>query len=143
MYLLPDNKWARLLAYVTGLFNQKLLLQNDYLAAENRILRATFPPVCAFPIPSAPLSLRSVSDWAALRFSRWPVSPNPIPSSLGTAGSLPANSTAPNTAPHRADPRPRPKSKRLLSALPERTPAGDTTTFPARWPISATPFPIR
>ena len=37
---MPDNKWARLLAYVTGLVNQKLLLQNEYLAAENRILRA-------------------------------------------------------------------------------------------------------
>src|SRR5688572_27367487 len=34
------NQWARLLAYVTGLVNQKLLLQNEYLAAENRILRA-------------------------------------------------------------------------------------------------------
>jgi len=38
---MTDNKWARLLAYVTGLVNQKLLLQNEYLAAENCILRAT------------------------------------------------------------------------------------------------------
>src|ERR1039457_3886782 len=43
MFLMPENKWARLLAYVTGLVNQKLLLQNEYLAAENRILRAHFP----------------------------------------------------------------------------------------------------
>ena len=43
MFLMPDNKWARLLAYVTGLVNQKLLLQNEYLAAENRILRAYLP----------------------------------------------------------------------------------------------------
>ena len=28
------------MAYVTGLVNQKLLLHNEYLAAENRILRA-------------------------------------------------------------------------------------------------------
>src|SRR5215471_13058035 len=35
-----DNKWARLLAYVTGLVNQELLLQNEYLTAENRILKA-------------------------------------------------------------------------------------------------------
>src|SRR5688572_18212877 len=34
------NDWARLLAYVTGLVNQRLLLQNEYLVAENRILRA-------------------------------------------------------------------------------------------------------
>jgi hypothetical protein len=32
-----------LLAYVTGLVNQELLLQNEYLAAENRILRAHLP----------------------------------------------------------------------------------------------------
>ena len=40
---MPDNKLARLLAYVTGLVNQKLLLQNEYLIAENRILRAHLP----------------------------------------------------------------------------------------------------
>ena len=33
-------QWARLLAFVTGLVNQELLLRNEYLAAENRILRA-------------------------------------------------------------------------------------------------------
>src|SRR5438067_5787963 len=43
MFLMPDNKWARILAYVTGLVNQKLLLQNEYLAAENRVLRAHLP----------------------------------------------------------------------------------------------------
>jgi putative transposase len=43
MFLMPDAKWVRLLAYVTGLVNQKLLLQNEYLAAENRILRAHLP----------------------------------------------------------------------------------------------------
>src|SRR5260370_41154047 len=37
------NHWARLLAYVTVLINQELLLQNEYLAAENRILRAHLP----------------------------------------------------------------------------------------------------
>src|SRR5580698_3004756 len=38
-----NKKWARLLAYVTGTVNQELLLQNEYLAAENRILRAKLP----------------------------------------------------------------------------------------------------
>ena len=32
--------WARLLAYITGTVDQELLLRNEYLAAENRILRA-------------------------------------------------------------------------------------------------------
>ena len=32
--------WARLLAYITGTVDQELLLRNEYLATENRILRA-------------------------------------------------------------------------------------------------------
>jgi len=40
---MPDYRWARLLTYVTGLVNQKLPLQNEYLVAENRILGAHLP----------------------------------------------------------------------------------------------------
>jgi hypothetical protein len=40
---MKENKWIRLLAYMTGLVNQELLLQNEFLAAENRILRAHLP----------------------------------------------------------------------------------------------------
>src|SRR5574340_490216 len=43
LILMRDNKWVRLLAYVTGLVNQRLLLQNEYLIAENRILRSHLP----------------------------------------------------------------------------------------------------
>ena len=32
--------WARMLAYITGTVGQELLLRNEYLAAENRILKA-------------------------------------------------------------------------------------------------------
>src|ERR1700676_1032445 len=38
-----NSRWVRLLAYVTGFVNQELLLRNEYLAAENRILRAKLP----------------------------------------------------------------------------------------------------
>jgi putative transposase len=38
-----NGKWLRLLAYVTGSVNQELLLRNEYLAAENRILRSKLP----------------------------------------------------------------------------------------------------
>jgi hypothetical protein len=38
-----NSRWLRLLMYVTGLVNQELLLQNEYLAAENRILCAHLP----------------------------------------------------------------------------------------------------
>ena len=32
---MKENPWTRLLAYVTGLIKQELLLKNEYLAAEN------------------------------------------------------------------------------------------------------------
>ena len=32
--------WARILAFVTGMVEQELLTRNEYLAAENRILKA-------------------------------------------------------------------------------------------------------
>src|SRR5580704_7333516 len=38
-----NAKWLRLLAYVTGSVNQELLARNEYLAAENRILRVKLP----------------------------------------------------------------------------------------------------
>ncbi len=41
---MQDNKWVRLLAYITGLVNQRLLLQCEYLATENRILRSQLAP---------------------------------------------------------------------------------------------------
>src|SRR3982751_5376671 len=37
---MQNNTCARLLAYVTGLVNQRLLLQCEYLIAENRVLRS-------------------------------------------------------------------------------------------------------
>ena len=33
-------EWARILAYVTGTVDQELLARNEYLAAENRIMKA-------------------------------------------------------------------------------------------------------
>ena len=32
--------WARILAYVTGMVDQELPARNEYLVAENRILKA-------------------------------------------------------------------------------------------------------
>lgn len=34
---------ARLVTFVTGMVNQQILLQNEYLLAEDRILRAHLP----------------------------------------------------------------------------------------------------
>src|ERR1700730_6445395 len=38
-----NARWLRLLAYVTGSVNPELLARNEYLAAENRVLRAKLP----------------------------------------------------------------------------------------------------
>lgn len=38
-----NKTWVRWVGYVTGSVNRELLLQNEYLAAENRILRAKLP----------------------------------------------------------------------------------------------------
>src|SRR6476619_5031642 len=35
-----DMEWARILAYITGTVDQELLLRNEYLVTENRILRS-------------------------------------------------------------------------------------------------------
>jgi hypothetical protein len=64
---MKDNNLARLLAYVTGLVNQELLLQNEYLAAENQILRAQCHLDCGLPIRSGLPWRRLVSGSAAKR----------------------------------------------------------------------------
>ena len=40
-----EDSVARLLAYVSGMVNQQLLLQNEYLLVENRIHGLICPPV--------------------------------------------------------------------------------------------------
>ena len=57
------NQWARLLAYVTGLVNQELLLQNEYLAAE--FSERTCQHGYACRIRSDAHLLRSASDSGA------------------------------------------------------------------------------
>ena len=82
---MKGNQWARLLAYVTGLVNQELLLQNEYLAAENRVLGG------ACRIRSDARLRRSASDSGAKLWRRWPAWPNQTPSSPGTGGASPAS----------------------------------------------------
>ena len=139
---MPDNKWARLLAYVTGMVNQKLLLQNEYLAAENRILRAHLPARIRLSDPerSTVAEIGKRLGRAELQQVACVAKPDTSP---GTGGSLPANLTAPNYVHRRAGPASRPNWKRSLCASPERTQVGDTTASSERWPISATSFPIR
>ncbi|MCP4042462.1 MAG: helix-turn-helix domain-containing protein, partial [Gammaproteobacteria bacterium] len=48
--------WVRMLAYITGIVDQELLLRNEYLAAKNRILKAQL---------KAPLRLTD-AEWVTL-----------------------------------------------------------------------------
>ena len=57
--------WRRLLAYITGTVDQELLLRNEYLVAENRILKAQIKVGCAFRMPRGPPWLKSVIGWVA------------------------------------------------------------------------------
>jgi hypothetical protein len=59
---------ARVLAYVTGTVDQELLTRNEYLAAENRILKAQLKGRLKLSMPSEPRSAKLVIAWAA-RFS--------------------------------------------------------------------------
>ena len=58
---MAKTDWFRLLGYVTGLVNQELLLKNEYLVAENRILKRTSEDGCCCRMARRP---------------RWPRSPN-------------------------------------------------------------------
>src|SRR5213075_14942 len=75
--------WARLLAFVTGLVNQQLLLQNEYLAAENRVLRAHLPTRLRLTNPREIRWRKSASASAAKRWSTLPAWLNRTPSSGG------------------------------------------------------------
>jgi hypothetical protein len=72
------------LAYVTGLVNQQLLLQNEYLIAENRILRSRLP--ARVPLTNAQgATLAEIAKRIGRRGRTGSLRPNQRPSWLGTA----------------------------------------------------------
>jgi putative transposase len=75
-----NKKWLRLLAYVTGTVNQELLLQNEYLAAENRVLRTMLPSRLRLSDPERATLAEIGKPWGAKRFMRAPASSNLTPS---------------------------------------------------------------
>src|SRR6267143_4595912 len=97
------NQWARLLAYATGLVNQELLLQNEYLAAENGILRAHLPGLRHCRTAREPHWRKSASVWGGQGCSRSLVSPGRIRFSAGIANWSLRSSTARNSAGRPAD----------------------------------------
>ena len=86
--------WARILAYVTGTVEQEVLARNEYLAAENRIMKAQLKGRLKLSDAERGALDRPVVAWAA-RFS--PTSPPWLSwtrSSAGMASLPPASSMA-------------------------------------------------
>ena len=85
--------WARMVAYVSGTVNQELLLRNEYLGAENRILRGQIKgrlllsegEKAALAEIAQRLGRKALEELAAVasRIRCWP----------GTESSSPTNST--------------------------------------------------
>src|SRR5215467_15307480 len=96
-FQMKEIKGIRLLTYVTGLVNQELLLQNEYLAAENRVLRTHLPRLSlSDPERSSLAEICKRLGRKALAESRaWLNRPPFWP---GIGGSSLRSSTAPNTA---------------------------------------------
>jgi len=83
---MQNNSWARLLAYVTGPVNQRLLLQCEYLIEENRILRSHISGRLRL-LDAERSTLAEIGKRLGRKClaERWPVLRNPRPSSPGIA----------------------------------------------------------
>jgi putative transposase len=95
--------WARMLAYVTGTVDQELLARNEYLAAENRIMKAQL--IGRLKLSDAE---RGALGEIGHRLGRKVLaesrpSPDRTPSWAGTASLLPASSMARRRVEARAD----------------------------------------
>ena len=73
--------WKHLLAYITGTVDQELLLRNEYLVTENRILRNQITGRVRLRMASARPSPRSARSWGSRRWRKWPRSSSPTRSS--------------------------------------------------------------
>jgi len=81
--------WARMLAYITGTVDQELLLRNEYLAAENRILRAQIKGRLLLSDAEKATLAEIAHRWDATRWRNWRLSPDRIRCWPGTENSSP------------------------------------------------------
>jgi hypothetical protein len=84
-------EWARILAYITGTVDEALLLRNEYLAAENRILRGQLKGRLKLS-DAERAKLGAMVIGLARPSARWRMRLCRIPSWHGTEGSSPASS---------------------------------------------------
>ena len=64
-------EWTRILAYITGTVDQELLLRNEYLAAENGILKAQLKGCLRLSDAERAKLGEMAIDWAANPSARW------------------------------------------------------------------------
>jgi hypothetical protein len=95
--------WTRILAYVTGTVDQELLARNEYLAAENRILKSQLNRRLKLSDAERAMLGRSVVAWAAKPLPRSRLSRGRTPSLPGTASLSPVSSMAQKLVEVRAD----------------------------------------
>jgi hypothetical protein len=85
-------EWARILAYITGTVDQELLLRNEYLVAENQILKAQLKRRLRLS-DGERAKLGEIGHRLGVRpLARWRLPPYQTPSWHGTEGSSLASS---------------------------------------------------
>jgi putative transposase len=134
---------ARLLAYVTGMVNRQLLLQNEYLIAGNRILRSHVPARVPLTDPQ-----RATLAEIGKRLGRQPLEPVASVAKpdtiLGWYRKLIARKF--DGSKHRAYPGRPPVGREiteLIVRMARENSDGDTIASPAPYRISAIASPIR
>ena len=95
--------WTHILAYVTGTVDQELLARNEYLAAENRILKSQLNGRLRLSDAERAMLGGSVIVWAAKLLPRSRLSRGRRPSLPGIASLSPVNSMAQKLVEVRAD----------------------------------------
>ena len=138
-----NSRWLRLLAYVTGSVNQELLLRNEYLAAENRILRTKLPARLRLPKPER-ITLAEIGKRLgrrALREVACVAKPDTILDWYRKL--IPKSSTGPNIDSTQGGPLYRPRWKLLSCGWRGKTRVGVTTASSERCPTWAITSPIR
>ena len=87
--------WKHLLAYITGTVDQELLLRNEYLVTENRILRNQIKGRIRLSDGERKTLARSARSSASKRSEEVARSSSPTRSLAGTVSSWPRSLTAP------------------------------------------------
>jgi hypothetical protein len=85
--------WPRTVAYVTGTVNQELLLRNEYLGAENRILRGQIKGRLLLSEGEKATLAEIAQRLGRKALEEWRLSRSQIRCWPGTESSSPTNST--------------------------------------------------